>query len=150
MENTFIGVIIGAICGALPGVLSTFASLRENQQQREHEMRMKQFDLVVVPRINAILGFCESIGKCVSIPRGKITTEEHQAIYADYLVSYERVYPCVSDSTRKAMEILGDPLSCDVCDDCISKLNACLGEELRNIFHDADRPADRRNKLHSE
>ena len=150
MDNTFLGVIIGAIAGALPGIISAYSSQRDNQRQREHEIRMKEFDLIDTPRINAILNFSESIGKCISIPRGKIDTEEKRATYAEYLVAYERAYPFVSDSTREAMEKLVDPLNCSVDDPDIAVLNACLGNDLRNVFSDAHRPADCCNKQHPE
>ena len=104
---------------------------------------MKPFDLIDAPRINAILSFCESIGRCISIQRGKIDTDEKQALYADFLVAYERAYPFVSDHTRKAMERLADPLNCSVDDRDISELNALLGAELRNSFCDTHAPTNR-------
>ena len=147
MNDTIWGVIIGALIGVVPNVVNAFFAHRESQRQREHEIHLKRFELIEIPRINAILSYCESIGKCLSIPGGKLDTPEKHATYADYLSPYERVYPYVSANTRLAMEQIGDPLNCDVSDKDISHLNSCLGAELRNAVDDTGDPARGANHL---
>lgn len=141
MDSAIIGIIVGAAVGVLPNIVNAFFAHRESQRQREHEFKLKRFDLIVVPRVNAILTFCECIGKCMSVNDNNLDTENNQALYSDYLSAYERLYPYVSFTTREAMEKIGNPLNADVASSDISDLNACLGNELRNAINDANYPA---------
>lgn len=146
MDNTLLGVIIGGALGVIPAICTAWFSSRNDQKQRDHELKLKKYDLVIVPHVNVIMAFCEAIGKCMSMPKRSADSPEEQALYAEYLAAYERAYPYVSEETRKAMESVGDPWDYAVWDKEISHLNACLGSELRNALNDACRPAGRRNQ----
>lgn len=147
MNDTLLGIIIGGAMTMLPTLFNTWLSHRDHQNQRDHELRMKKYDSIIVPNIDTILRFCEALGNCISIKvNSKALTEDQVKWMQNYYSAYERAYPYVSPQTREAMEAVGDPFDNDVTDKEIIQLNTCLGNELRNAIDQAISPTGKRQQ----
>lgn len=146
MNDTLLGIVIGGVLTMIPTLYNAWLSRREHQDERTHELRLKRYDLITTPNIDAILNFAEKLGACLSVDKKKTSADDCARLLREYYVAYERLYPYVSLSTRRAMQAIIDPFGFGV-DDCdIITLNACLGDELHNALDDAAYPAGESNQ----
>lgn len=145
MNDALLGALIGASVTLIPTTLNLFLSHRDQHAQREHEMRLKRFDSLILPRINALRDYQKVLGECMLLDAKSPPSPEVNRLLQAYYSAYEIVYPHVSPETQKAMAAIGEPIDRDIYD--ISNLNQLLSSDMHRILDEAADPAPpRRHK----
>ena len=145
MNETLLGVLIGGGIAALPVMLTALLNYLDSRERRKHELRIRKFDNIDLIRINTLISYNEAIGNCMSVQSRKSNPEKAEEAYARYLAACERAYPYVSSETQTAM-CACDPISGDLTDSNILRLNRLMTIELRNAIDQAVQPSNYSNK----
>lgn len=146
MNDTILGIVIGGVLTMIPTLYNSWLSRRDHHDQRMHELRLKRYDSIAAPNIDAIMNYAEKLGACISAFKPRSSQTDHADLLREYFTAYERLYPYVSMQTRRAMEAIENPCEFEIGDREIITLNACLGDELSNALDDATYPACERDQ----
>lgn len=139
VNETLLSVLIGAAVTSLPNLLGQMLQQVNSSAQRKHEMRLKQYDALFVPQIEAVAHYREKLGACMGVASEDLDPHEARSLLRGYYSAYESAYPYLSSATQALMEALGDPFDCDPSDSDLSKLNKHLSTDVDRILNDAMR-----------
>lgn len=124
--------LLTTIANKLPEVFNSRSERFEKKAQREHEIRMRKYETLTLPRVNAILKYCEVLGKCMAVrlnanPEGLVSLRE------EYYRASASVYPYVSSETQAAIADLDVPFEYEFSDEQIQIVNARLMLDLQRL-----------------
>ena len=137
VNATLLSVLVGAAVTLLPNLLGQMLQQVNSSAQRKHEMRLKQYDALFVPQIEAIARYREKLGTCMGVASKDLDPHDAQDLLQDYYSAYESVYPYLSSATQALMEALGDPFDWAPSDSDLSELNKHLSDDVHHILNEA-------------
>ena len=62
MNDTILGIVIGGVLTMIPTLYNSWLSRHDHHDQRMHELRLKRYDSIVAPNIDAIMNYAEKLG----------------------------------------------------------------------------------------